>query len=164
MRIKDRCQGKGLVNQSRHQAHVGVSLPGPKASVSTEDGFAPHRRTSAPLCSRFEVATYRHPERCYATFIPNLEQVTNFFGQELVCSDSRLWDCKEVGNVKAILKTEPKRAWGGSATARSHLDTSSIRIEHGLTSGGDLLVHNNNPGAYSFLGKAFCSSRYILCI
>lgn len=28
----------------------------------------------------------------------------DFFGQELACSDSRLWDCKDVGNVRAILQ------------------------------------------------------------
>lgn len=80
-----------------------------------------------------------------------------FFGQELVCSDSRLWDCKEVGNVRAILKTEPKGAWGGVKL----LDASSICIEHSLTIGGDLLpfhiaevqggVRNSSPGIYCFL-------------
>jgi len=67
---------------------LGKSGPAPRtrgrfvartqAGVSTEGGFAPHRRAGTLLCSRSEGAAHRHPERCHATFIPDLEQVTNF--------------------------------------------------------------------------------------
>ena len=104
MRIKDRRQGKGLVNQAQHQAHVGVFVARTQANVSPGDGFAPHRRTSILLCSRFEGATHMHPERCYATFIPNLERVTNFLVKNLPAVIHASGTVKKLGTSEQSLK------------------------------------------------------------
>lgn len=84
---------RGLGTSGLAPCTHGRSVAGTQAKVSTGDGFAPQNAPvlcSALLCSRFEGVTGMHPERCYATFIPNLEQVMNFFGQELFCTDSCL--------------------------------------------------------------------------
>lgn len=69
------------------------------------------------------------PRAVLCHFYPKCRVGDEFSGQELVYSDSHLWGCKEVGNSRAILKTEPKATWGGvkllEATLMSHPSASS---------------------------------------
>lgn len=107
-----------------------------QANISTGDDFAPHRCTSTLL----QIWGYdiHAPWVVLCRAYPKSGAGDEFVGQKLVCSDTRLRDCKEVGNVRAIVKTEPTGGTGRSKTAWSHLDASSLCIKHSLTIGGDL--------------------------
>lgn len=101
--MKDGCQGKGSVNQAQHHAHVGVLLPGPKLA-SPQKMVLLHTCTSTLLCSRSEGVTHMHPERCYATFSPNLEQVTNFSVENLSAVIHSSGTVKKLGTSEQSLR------------------------------------------------------------
>lgn len=105
MRIKHRCQGEALAHQAQHRAPVGVLLPGPKLR-SPQEMVLLHKMHwhSALLCSRFEGVTGMHPERCDATFIPNLEQVMNFLVKNFSARIHASRQVKKLGMSEQSLK------------------------------------------------------------
>lgn len=94
----------------------GHSVARTQAKVSTGDGFAPQNASalcSALLCSRFEGVTGMHPERCYATFIPNLEQVMNFLVKNFSAQIHASRSVKKLGMSEQSLKLNQKGHQGG---------------------------------------------------
>lgn len=95
---------KGL-GKSGPALHVcGRSVARTQACIFTKDGFPPHRCTSTLLPSRSEGATYTYLERCYATFTPNLECVTNFLVKNLSAVIRTSEAVKKLGTSEQSLK------------------------------------------------------------
>lgn len=92
----------------------GRSIASTQAKVSTGDCFAPQMHWhSALLCSRFEGETGMHPEHCYATFIPTLEQVMNFLVQNFSAQIHTSRNVKKLGMSEQSLKMNQRGHQGG---------------------------------------------------
>ncbi|KAJ7411220.1 calmodulin [Willisornis vidua] len=84
---------------------------------------------AAAIQVRLEGVTWIHPERRYATFIPNLEQVMSFLVKNLSAVIHTLRNVKKLGMSEQSLKLNQSGHWGGGKLARS----SSVYVEHSLT-------------------------------
>lgn len=103
-----------LAHQAQRHAPVGILLPGPKLR-SLQEMVLLHKmhQHSALLCSRFEGVTGMHPEHCYATFIPNLEQVMNFLVKNFSAQIHASRSVKKLGMSEQSLKLNQKGHQGG---------------------------------------------------